>query len=130
MTTVSVTTVGYGDLSPSSMGSKLFACVYVPVAVVFTGLAIDSIATAHTKRRLRQLEYHVIGQFAEARKNGTSRISDVYEYQELKRQAAAVRLDRFRCAQSRQGDVQPLDRHHPSHGPQRVIVVAVDFSLL
>ena len=95
MTTVSVTTVGYGDLSPSSTGSKLFACVYVPVAVVFTGLAIDSIATAHTKRRLRQLEYYVIGQFAEAREDGTSRIADVYEYQELKRQAAVRTLQKI-----------------------------------
>eukprot|EP01043_Picozoa_sp_COSAG02_P003645 COSAG02_NODE_90_length_37755_cov_29.833364_30_plen_112_part_00 len=81
LTTVSVTTVGYGDLFPSSARSKLFACIYVPVAVMFTGLAIDSIAAAHTKRRVRQLEEHVIGQFAGG-------LTDVYEYQELKRQTA------------------------------------------
>lgn len=88
MTTVTVTTVGYGDLYPSSIQSKVFACAYVPVAVVFTGLAIDSIAAVHSGRRMRKLERHVIGQFAESEDDGKARLADVYEYHVLKRQVS------------------------------------------
>ena len=65
MCTVSVSTVGYGDLSPSSWGAKTFAIFYIPVGVAFVANAIDFISGSITEKRAVELEDFVLGQFGE-----------------------------------------------------------------
>ena len=53
-TVVSVTTVGYGDLPPTSNSAKIFAATFIPFGVAFNGLAIDALHSSSTNRRLDQ----------------------------------------------------------------------------
>ena len=36
-----VTTIGYGDYDPKFDGDKIFACIYVPIAVTITSLSLS-----------------------------------------------------------------------------------------
>jgi len=49
------TTVGYGDLVPTSMPAKLFTCVFGLGGMVFLGLAIASIGASFVQAELRAL---------------------------------------------------------------------------
>lgn len=40
-----LTTVGYGDISPSKDSTKMFACIYMPTLVVHFGLCVDAVTS-------------------------------------------------------------------------------------
>jgi hypothetical protein len=64
-TVVSVSTVGYGDLAPTTFGSKLFAVFFIPIGVAFVANSIDYISGEITEKRDDELEGFVLGQFGE-----------------------------------------------------------------
>ena len=65
MTTVTASTVGYGDVTPQSWGGKLFAIVYIPIAVTLMSRAIMSIALIPMEYRRLKLETYVLDQFGD-----------------------------------------------------------------
>lgn len=65
MTTVTASTVGYGDVTPQSWGGKLFAIVYIPIAVALMSRAIMTIALIPMEYRRLKLEAYVLDQFGD-----------------------------------------------------------------
>lgn len=49
--TVAVTTVGFGDLSPTTDGTKLFTVFYVLTGISLIGLVLDERLRRHAARR-------------------------------------------------------------------------------
>jgi hypothetical protein len=84
LTVVTVSTVGYGDLAPSSLYSKIFACFFVPLGVAFVASAIDLVSSRITSAREDELEKFVLGQFGE---RGSLESNDLtaFDFEELQR---------------------------------------------
>lgn len=66
MTVISITTIGYGDYSPSTYGSKWFSIIYIPIAVAFTANAVDHFSQGIARYRTKTLERRVLDQFGGA----------------------------------------------------------------
>lgn len=64
-TTVTASTVGYGDVTPQSWIGKLFAIVYIPIAVALMSKTIMSIAIIPMEYRHLKLEAYVLDQFGD-----------------------------------------------------------------
>lgn len=64
-TTVTASTVGYGDVTPQSFIGKLFAIVYIPIAVALMSKTIMSIALIPMEYRHLKLEAYVLDQFGD-----------------------------------------------------------------
>ena len=84
LTVVTVSTVGYGDLAPTSASSKLFACFFVPLGVAFVASAIDTISAKVSAAREAELEVFVLGQFGE-RDSLESNDLTSFDFEELQR---------------------------------------------
>ena len=76
--------MGYGDLAPSSLYSKIFACFFVPLGVAFVASAIDLVSSRITSAREDELEKFVLGQFGE---RGSLESNDLtaFDFEELQR---------------------------------------------
>ena len=87
LTVVSISTVGYGDLAPSTAASKWFAVFFIPVGVAFMANALDTISNAITSRRQNQLEDYVLGQFGSSDGLGSLEDNDLtpFDFEELVR---------------------------------------------
>lgn len=102
LTIVTVSTVGYGDLSPTSFSSKLFACFYVPLGVAFVANAIDTVSVRILAKRGAELERFVLGQFGERDSLDNNDLSS-FDFEELQRATqveygAPLSLNDFRLA--------------------------------
>ena len=64
-TTVTASTVGYGDVTPQSFTGKLFAIIYIPIAVALMSKTIMSIALIPMEYRHLKLEAYVLDQFGD-----------------------------------------------------------------
>lgn len=64
-TTVTASTVGYGDVTPQSWVGKLFAVVYIPIAVALMSKTVMSIALIPMEYRHLKLETYVLDQFGD-----------------------------------------------------------------
>lgn len=64
-TTVTASTVGYGDVTPQSWMGKLFAIVYIPIAVALMSKTVMSIALIPMEYRRLKLEAYVLDQFGD-----------------------------------------------------------------
>eukprot|EP01043_Picozoa_sp_COSAG02_P040631 COSAG02_NODE_3304_length_6976_cov_6.587902_5_plen_662_part_00 len=64
-TTVTASTVGYGDVTPQSWMGKLFAIVYIPIAVALMSKTIMSIVMIPMEYRRLRLEAYVLDQFGD-----------------------------------------------------------------
>ena len=53
---VTVTTVGFGDLSPETVGSKVFTIFYAPLGVVMFASAINTVSYIPLRYRKIKLE--------------------------------------------------------------------------
>jgi hypothetical protein len=84
LTVVTVSTVGYGDLSPSSSSSKLFACFFVPLGVAFVANAIDTVSGKIAEKRADELELFVLGQFGERDSLENNDLTS-FDFEELQR---------------------------------------------
>jgi len=62
---VVMTTVGYGDLLPSSDGSKIFTCAYVLIALAIASVALASVMNAIVMRALQSKKKKKTGIFDE-----------------------------------------------------------------
>lgn len=51
---VAVTTVGFGDLSPTRDASKLFSVLYIVVGITIIGAYLDARFKKHAGRRVRR----------------------------------------------------------------------------
>ena len=67
---VTATTVGYGDITPTTTSGKVFTVLYVPVAVIALGAAIGDIAQVPMRARYRSLQNHVLEQFGDQLNEG------------------------------------------------------------
>ena len=65
-TTVTASTVGYGDVTPQSWMGKLFATVYIPIAVALMSKTIMTIAIIPMEYRHLKLEAYVLDQFGDS----------------------------------------------------------------
>ena len=65
-TTVTASTVGYGDVTPQSWMGKLFAIVYIPIAVALMSKTIMTIAIIPMEYRHLKLEAYVLDQFGDS----------------------------------------------------------------
>lgn len=63
MCSVTVTTVGYGDFSPKTETGRLFSIFYIIVSVILVTKFLGDLAKIPLKRRRRNLERKVLGQF-------------------------------------------------------------------
>lgn len=84
LTVVTVSTVGYGDLSPSSYSAKLFACFFVPLGVAFVANAIDMVSEHLSAARNDELERFVLGQFGERNSLDNNDLTS-FDFEELQR---------------------------------------------
>jgi voltage-gated potassium channel len=50
-TVVTLTTVGYGDLAPSTSGSKLFTVFYIVTGISLLGASLNEVLKRHGRRR-------------------------------------------------------------------------------
>eukprot|EP00930_Biecheleria_cincta_P001147 TRINITY_DN10230_c0_g1_i1.p1 TRINITY_DN10230_c0_g1~~TRINITY_DN10230_c0_g1_i1.p1 ORF type:complete len:354 (-),score=31.31 TRINITY_DN10230_c0_g1_i1:97-1158(-) len=57
---ITMSTIGYGDLSPASKLGKAMAIVYLPLAVVALADAISRVAAVTTRRTLRRRDYAAV----------------------------------------------------------------------
>ena len=64
-TTVTASTVGYGDVTPQSYYGKVFAFFYIPIAVALMSKTIMSIALIPMEYRHLKLEAYVLDQFGD-----------------------------------------------------------------
>ena len=64
-TTVTATTVGFGDYVPSTTFGKMFTLVYCPFSVVMVAAAINYVASVPLRRHRQKLEHYVLHQFGE-----------------------------------------------------------------
>lgn len=55
-TVASLTTVGYGDLAPSSDASRVWTAIFILVGVGIVATALGSIGSAYAERRTRLLQ--------------------------------------------------------------------------
>lgn len=55
-TVTTLTTVGYGDLYPSSDGSRIWTALFILIGVGIVATALGSIGSAYVQRRDRQLQ--------------------------------------------------------------------------
>lgn len=51
---VAVTTVGFGDLSPSTDGAKLFTVLYILLGISIIATALDARMKRHAQRRVQR----------------------------------------------------------------------------
>ena len=82
LTVVTVSTVGYGDLAPTTASSKVFACFFVPLGVAFVASAVDTISSKVAAAREAELELYVLGQFGE-RDSLESNDLTAFDFEEL-----------------------------------------------
>ena len=54
-----VTTVGFGDIAPQSVGSRIFSIIFVPIGVVFFANALNVISGIPLQQRKARLEDYV-----------------------------------------------------------------------
>jgi hypothetical protein len=84
VTVVSITTVGYGDIAPSSTASKIFSIFYIPIGVAFVANAMDYIAGSSKVARDLILEEFVLGQFGQVGSLDDNKLSP-FDFEELQR---------------------------------------------
>lgn len=84
LTVVSVSTVGYGDLSPSTFGAKMFSLLFVPIGVAFVANGIDNISKHIGQNREDQLETFVLGQFGQQMNLDDNDLT-AFDFEELQR---------------------------------------------
>ena len=65
LTVVTASSVGFGDIYPTSFLGIVFSIVYVPVAVIVMSRSIMQIAVIPLNYRTLKLEEYVLGQFGE-----------------------------------------------------------------
>ena len=53
---ITTTTIGYGDLSPQGEGTRLFAVVFLPLAVVVLTKVLGGVASLYIDRKTRKAE--------------------------------------------------------------------------
>ena len=53
---ITTTTIGYGDLSPHGEGTRLFAVIFLPLAVVVLGKVLGGVASVYIDRKTRKAE--------------------------------------------------------------------------
>lgn len=53
---ITTTTIGYGDLSPSKEGTRLFAVLFLPLAVVVLARVLGGVAGVYIDRQARKAE--------------------------------------------------------------------------
>jgi hypothetical protein len=53
---VSITTIGLGDITPEKEGTRLFAVVFLPLAVCVFGEVIGRVANLYVSRKMKKLE--------------------------------------------------------------------------
>ena len=53
----SMTTIGYGDVAPTSKSGKLVAMAYLPLAVAALGQALSSVGMIATRKRIREEDH-------------------------------------------------------------------------
>ena len=56
---ITVTTVGFGDIAPQSVGSRIFSIIFVPIGVVFFANALNVISGIPLQQRKARLEDYV-----------------------------------------------------------------------
>ena len=56
---ITVTTVGFGDIAPQSVGSRIFSIIFVPIGVVFFANALSVISGIPLQQRKARLEDYV-----------------------------------------------------------------------
>lgn len=60
MSLVTVTTVGFGDYYPVSVGARIFSIFYIPIGVVFFANALNNVSAIPMKARAAKLESYVV----------------------------------------------------------------------
>ena len=63
---VTASTVGYGDILPTTDLGKIFVVIYAPVGAVALGFAVQTIASLPVLYRHERLKEHVLQQFGDA----------------------------------------------------------------
>lgn len=112
MTVMSITTVGYGDYSPSTYRSKWFSIIYIPFAVAFTANAVDHFSQGITRNRTKKLERRVLNQFGgtvEYRLKSVDIEKQEREVNGLEEQLKDLEEQREELKQQRQ-ELEELDR--------------------
>jgi len=54
---VTMTTIGYGDITPSSMAAKVLATVYLPLAVIALADAVSDVQMIGLRRSIRETDF-------------------------------------------------------------------------
>jgi len=54
---ITMTTIGYGDICPSSQTAKLLAAMYLPIAVIALADAISDVSMIGTRRAIRETDF-------------------------------------------------------------------------
>lgn len=82
---VTMTTVGYGDVTPTTTGTRIFAIVFIPVSTYALGKAIADVAEARSKKAERESFVRILRQqldkaaFSKMDRSGDGRV-DRFEF--------------------------------------------------
>ena len=106
-TVVTVTTVGFGDIHPTSAGAKLFSLVFVPVGVIFFAKAMTVISNIPIRNRAAKLEAYVLNQFL--RRLTTYDLNALQRSVDLQEGAPITKNDFCLAVLLRLGSVSPDD---------------------
>lgn len=83
---VTVTTVGYGDITPSSASGRVIAAVVMLVGIAFTSLLTAQIAAYLTRRDQDELEQDIEADIARLERK-LDQVLSILEVQEVQREA-------------------------------------------
>ena len=75
-TILTVTTIGFGDLSPSTENSRLFAIVYLPLAVISVANAIGTLSALFSKKKMSSSDSISMKELIAMDKDGDGAVSE------------------------------------------------------
>jgi len=56
-TVITMTTIGYGDITPTTQAAKLLAILYLPLAVIALADAVGDVQMIQTRRKIRETDF-------------------------------------------------------------------------